>query len=41
MIGDYKAEGIPEKFLIDRNGNMVYRGDGGAGFSLIIEAAKE
>ena len=41
VIGDYKVEGIPEKFVIDKKGNMVYRGEGGAAFSLIIEAAKE
>lgn len=50
VVTDYKVEGIPTKFIIDKKGNMIYTGEPSGNIvstedstnkiSLIIEAAK-
>ena len=40
MVNDYKVEGIPTKFVIDKKGNIVSMGDG-VDLSSIIEAARK
>lgn len=41
VVGDYKVEGIPAKFILDKKGDIVFMGEGGSDLSLIIDAAKE
>lgn len=41
VVSDYKVEGIPAKFILDKKGDIVFMGEGGSDLSLMIEAAKE
>lgn len=41
VVTDYRVLGIPAKFVVDKNGNLIYMGEEIGDMSIIIEAAKE